>query len=187
MCSNYKDRNMSTFRIISIAITIILLSVIARTEIPGNKPEQHQQNTMQDPRKLSEEEWRNKLTPLQFNVLRQKGTERPFTGQYNDYFVEGVYHCAGCNVALFRSDTKFESGCGWPSFFEPAAKGSIEYKKDYSFGMIRIEVLCANCGGHLGHVFDDGPEPTGKRYCINSVALTFSPDRDQDDTSPDHQ
>ncbi|MBE0663554.1 MAG: peptide-methionine (R)-S-oxide reductase MsrB [Bacteroidales bacterium] len=142
---------------------------------------------MSDPLKLTENEWREKLTPLQFNILRQKGTERPFTGEYDNHFESGVYHCAGCEAALFRSDTKFESGCGWPSFFESASKGSIEYKKDMTHGMIRTEVLCANCGGHLGHVFDDGPKPTGKRYCINSGAITFQPDKDSDDNSTDHQ
>jgi peptide-methionine (R)-S-oxide reductase len=125
----------------------------------------------------SEEEWAQALTPAQFEVLRRKGTERPFTGIYNDNKEPGVYRCAGCGAELFTSDTKYESGSGWPSFWEPTASEAVETHEDTSHGMRRIEVTCARCGGHLGHVFPDGPEPTGLRYCINSAALDFEPGR----------
>ena len=121
----------------------------------------------------SEEEWKKTLTPEQYRVLREKGTERAFTGEYWNHFEEGVYKCAGCGAELFSSDTKFDSHCGWPSYFTPLAGDRVIYKEDRSYGMIRTEVLCAKCGGHLGHVFDDGPDPTGLRYCINSVSLIF--------------
>lgn len=121
----------------------------------------------------SEEEWKKILTPEQYRVLREKGTERAFTGEYWNHFEEGVYKCAGCGAELFSSDTKFDSHCGWPSYFTPIAEDRVIYKEDRSYGMIRTEVLCAKCGGHLGHVFDDGPDPTGLRYCINSVSLIF--------------
>lgn len=170
-----------------ILASIVMLPLLSSCQSRSHENDPNQQNTMSEPLKLSENEWRNKLTPIQFNILRQKGTERPFTGEYYNHFESGVYHCAGCDVALFRSDTKFESGCGWPSFFEAATKGSIEYKKDMTYGMIRTEVLCSKCGGHLGHVFDDGPEPTGKRYCINSGAITFQSDKDSNDNSINHQ
>ncbi|WP_158209214.1 peptide-methionine (R)-S-oxide reductase MsrB [Myroides phaeus] len=121
----------------------------------------------------TEEQWQQALTPEQYYVLRQKGTERPFTGEYNDLFEKGSYHCAGCNQKLFDSDTKFDSHCGWPSF-DKAIKGSVEYIRDTTHGMIRTEVVCSTCHGHLGHVFPDGPqETTGERYCMNSISLKF--------------
>jgi len=119
----------------------------------------------------TEAEWKKKLTPEQYQVLRQGGTERAFTGEYWDTKSEGIYRCAGCGEKLFTSDTKFESHSGWPSFFKPAADDMIEEEADRSYGMVRTEIKCANCGGHLGHVFDDGPKPTGLRYCVNSASL----------------
>ncbi len=121
----------------------------------------------------SESEWKKKLTPEQYHILREKGTEAPFSGKYDTFFDAGKYKCAACGNVLFTSETKYDSGCGWPAFFA-ANEGSIATKDDVSFGMRRIEVMCRKCGGHLGHVFDDGPKDKGgKRYCINSVALQF--------------
>ena len=130
-----------------------------------------------DPKTLTEEEWRKKLTSEQYHVLREAGTERAFTGQYDKHYEEGEYTCAGCGTVLFESDAKYNSGCGWPAFTKPAEDETIEERRDTSFGMIRTEVLCAKCGGHLGHVFPDGPsEAGGMRYCINSAALDFEKD-----------
>ncbi|MDE1163322.1 MAG: peptide-methionine (R)-S-oxide reductase MsrB [Acidobacteriaceae bacterium] len=124
----------------------------------------------------TEAEWREQLTPEQFHVLREKGTERAFTGALYDKKEDGLYHCAACGAALFKSDTKYDSGCGWPSFWEPITPNAVIYHEDVSFGMKRVEVTCATCGSHLGHVFPDGPrQTTGERFCINSVSLGFEP------------
>ncbi len=124
----------------------------------------------------TDEEWKKTLSPEQYNVLRKKGTEAPYTGQYNLHFEKGVYKCAGCGYELFNSDQKFESHCGWPSFDNEIGNGDrVKKISDFSHGMVRTEIVCARCGGHLGHIFDDGPTKTGQRYCVNSLSIDFTP------------
>ena len=129
---------------------------------------------------LSEQEWKEKLTPEEYHILREKGTERPFTGEYDKFYKDGTYKCAGCGTELFSSSSKYDSGCGWPAFYE-ALPEKIEEFEDNSFGMKRIEITCENCGGHLGHVFNDGPQPSGLRYCVNSISLDFDSIDDDND------
>lgn len=134
---------------------------------------------------MPEDHWRKTLTPEQYRVLRERGTETPFTGKYLNTKEEGVYACAACGTPLFSSDAKFESGTGWPSFTDVVEKGNVELHRDESHGMVRTEVVCATCGGHLGHLFEDAPvEMGGKRYCINSCALSFNSDNDSNSTDP---
>ncbi|QJP35722.1 peptide-methionine (R)-S-oxide reductase MsrB [Nonlabens sp. Ci31] len=121
---------------------------------------------------MTEKEYKEKLTPEQYQILREKGTERPFTGEYNTHYDKGVYSCAACGNELFKSDQKFDSGCGWPSF-DDEVEGAIERKRDATHGMMRTEIMCSNCGSHLGHVFNDGPTATGIRHCVNSLSLDF--------------
>ena len=132
-------------------------------------------STMAPPVVKTEEEWKKELSPEQFRILREKGTERAFTGEFWDHHDIGTYSCAACGQELFQSDSKFDSGCGWPSYFKAINELVISEEKDVSYGMVRTEVMCSKCGGHLGHVFPDGPPPNGMRYCINSGSLVFKP------------
>jgi methionine-R-sulfoxide reductase len=163
-----------------LAIALLLLGCQNKSETTTMTSTQHPKNpyysrTDTTILNLSDSVWKNVLPESVYAVAREKGTERAFTGKYNDFDGIGSYYCAACGNALFRSDAKFTSTCGWPSFFEPLRENGVVYQSDTSFGMNRIEVLCGRCGGHLGHLFDDGPPPTGKRYCMNSVVLEFEP------------
>ena len=138
-------------------------------------PEPHPQDDPRYPVRKTDAEWRAQLDGMQFQVARKAATERPFTGQFWDHWADGAYRCIGCGQVLFESATKFDAGCGWPSWYEEIEPGRIERITDTSHGMTRVEVRCGQCGTHLGHVFPDGPEPTGERYCINSAAIDFTP------------
>lgn len=159
--------------------TVILLSItllyscMNAQDMKSKIIEKENPKSMEQKVFKSEDEWKKTLSPEQYHVLREKGTERPFTGKYYKTNDKGVYSCAACNAELFTSDMKFDSDCGWPSFDRAMEGGKIKYTTDKAFGMVRTEILCANCGSHLGHVFDDGPTLTGKRYCVNSVSLNF--------------
>lgn len=148
---------------------------LASCQSNSQSPEQSTANQAKAMYKVdkSDQEWKEELSPEEYRVLREKGTERAFTGEYNDFKKKGTFTCAACGNELFSSNTKYDSGSGWPSFYKPVDENAVEEKKDKSHGMVRTEVLCNNCGGHLGHVFPDGPQPTGMRYCINSVSLDF--------------
>lgn len=157
-------------KVLSILIVAISLVSCGKSQ---NKPTVLSTDTTKTTVMKTDEEWKKILTPEQYHVLRERGTERPFSGKYDNFYEHGVYSCAACGTPLFLSDTKFDGGCGWPSFFEAIDSTKIIYKEDRSHGMVRTEIICKTCGGHLGHVFDDGPPPTGKRYCLNSAALNF--------------
>lgn len=153
-------------RVVAAVLGVAVLVVgCRRASVPTEPP------LKSAPVQKTEEQWKAQLSSEAFHVLREKGTEAPFTGKYHDDHAPGVYVCGGCGAKLFSSDHKFDSGTGWPSFYQPLDDKAIAYHEDHEYGMTRTEVMCASCGGHLGHVFDDGPAPTGKRYCINSVSL----------------
>lgn len=155
--------------------TLIFTSVFLIFSACSNAQTKQKSNEKMDEFTITktDEEWKKILTPEEFQVLRNKGTERAFTGKYYEHKENGVYACKACKTPLFASDTKYNSGSGWPSFYDVIEEGNVKLVKDTSYGMIRVEVICNTCGGHLGHVFDDGPNPTGLRYCINSVSLDF--------------
>jgi len=155
---------------------MIISTVLVLVSCTGNSQNKNNAKTMSDSTQTiqrTEEEWKKILTPEQYHVLREKGTDRPFTGKYYLNKEKGIYNCAACGNELFSSDMKFDSECGWPSFDKEIAGGKIKKQMDYSFGMVRTEIVCAKCGSHLGHLFDDGPTVTGMRYCVNSTSIDF--------------
>jgi len=158
-------------------IGMAIFALTACSQKEGSEMRDKEDPPTQNVDDMTEDQWRQKLTPEEYRVLREKGTERAFTGEYWNNKEQGTYTCAACGEALFDSETKFESGSGWPSYYQPIDKGAVAEENDMSIGMVRSEVTCGNCGGHLGHVFDDGPQPTGMRYCINSVSLDFVPEK----------
>lgn len=162
-------------------ILFVTLLLAACSATPADSTPDSGANQQQDSTKIvkTESEWKAELTTQEYYVLRQKGTERAFSGKYWDHKGKGTYVCAGCALPLFSSDTKFKSGTGWPSYWEPVNETNVAEESDRTYGMARTEVLCSRCGGHLGHVFNDGPRPTGMRYCINSVSLDFVPSEDE--------
>jgi len=169
----FPNRHLLTLSLYA-AMTGVSCQTPANTNTTNTSPEK--QKTMSKAIQKTEEEWKKTLSPEQYHVLREKGTERPGTGEYNHHSEAGTYACAGCGTELFTSDQKFDSHCGWPSFDNNIAGGDrVKQIPDYSHGMIRTEIVCANCGGHLGHIFDDGPTATGQRYCVNSLSLKFIP------------
>ncbi len=164
---------------LTFALPILMLTIACSAQTETNSESQASNDTMSYNVEKTDAEWRAELTPEQYRVLREAGTERPGSSEYNLHFEEGTYTCAGCGEALFSSDSKFDAHCGWPSFDQGIADGKIIEKLDRSHGMIRTEILCANCGGHLGHVFNDGPTETGLRYCVNGASLGFEPEEDE--------
>jgi peptide-methionine (R)-S-oxide reductase len=169
-------------RSLYLLLAFFLVSACASCQAPAEKKEERKEAVPAKPMtsgvNKTEAEWKKELTPEQYEVLRKKGTERPFTGEFNDHYEKGWYTCAGCGAELFSSEQKFNSHCGWPSFDNELGGGDrIKKVKDFSHGMIRTEIVCANCGGHLGHLFDDGPTASGQRYCVNSLSLGFKPDK----------